>query len=59
VLGIGPARVVVRPSGTEPKLKSYLEVVVDVADTVEAGRARARAQLDAIATDLRVALRLG
>jgi phosphomannomutase len=59
VHGIGPARVVVRPSGTEPKLKSYLEVVVDVADTVEAARVRARAQLDAIATDLRVALRLG
>jgi phosphomannomutase len=59
VLGIGPARVVVRPSGTEPKLKSYLEVVVDVTDNVDAARARARSQLDAIAADLRVALQLG
>jgi phosphomannomutase len=59
VLGIGPARVVVRPSGTEPKLKSYLEVVVDVTDTLAAARTRARTQLDAIATDLRLALRLG
>jgi phosphomannomutase len=61
-LGFGPARVVVRPSGTEPKLKSYLEVVVDVIDTVdgvEQARARARVQLNAIATDLRVALDLG
>jgi phosphomannomutase len=59
VLGIGPARVVVRPSGPEPKLKSYLEVVVDVTDNVDAARARARSQLDAIAADLRVALQLG
>jgi phosphomannomutase len=58
VLGIGPARVVVRPSGTEPKLKSYLEVVVDVSGSVDEARARARAQLDAIATDLGEALHL-
>ncbi|HEY0871045.1 MAG TPA: phospho-sugar mutase [Acidothermaceae bacterium] len=58
-LGIGPARVVVRPSGTEPKLKSYLEVVVDVTDTVDDARARARSQLDAIAADLSAALKLG
>ena len=58
-LGIGPARVVVRPSGTEPKLKSYLEVVVDVTGSVDDARARARSQLDAIAADLREALHLG
>ena len=51
-------RVVVRPSGTEPKLKSYLEVVLPVAtgDDLVALRAQATGLLSAISTDLAAAL---
>ncbi len=54
------ARVVVRPSGTEPKLKCYLEVVVPVAagQDVDAARISATGRLDAITGDLRAALAL-
>ena len=44
------ARVIVRPSGTEPKLKCYLEVVVAVTADVAAARAEAEAALDALDT---------
>ena len=33
----GDARIIVRPSGTEPKLKCYLEVIVPVGSVVPAG----------------------
>ncbi|MBZ5733268.1 phospho-sugar mutase [Nocardioides sp. TRM66260-LWL] len=61
------ARVIVRPSGTEPKLKAYLEVVVpveqeaaasDVAEAVGAARISAATRLDALAGDVRLALGL-
>ncbi|MEJ7743410.1 MAG: hypothetical protein WKF73_13200 [Nocardioidaceae bacterium] len=49
-------RVVVRPSGTEPKIKCYLEVVVPVeAGGVDAARIAATGRLDAIRTDLAAA----
>ncbi|MDU0293421.1 phospho-sugar mutase [Saccharothrix longispora] len=38
-------RVVVRPSGTEPKLKAYLEVVEPVSDDLPAARERATTRL--------------
>ncbi|MER7661400.1 phospho-sugar mutase [Streptomyces sp. NPDC096193] len=51
------ARVIVRPSGTEPKLKCYLEVVVPVADAAALPGARERATevLTAIKRDLSAA----
>ncbi|MFI6293170.1 phospho-sugar mutase [Nonomuraea sp. NPDC050790] len=54
----GDARVVVRPSGTEPKLKCYLEVVVPVEAEVAEARTRAAAGLAALAADLKVTLGL-
>ncbi len=51
------ARVIVRPSGTEPKVKCYLEVVVAVNpdDGVDAARIAAAGRLDALKTDIKVA----
>lgn len=46
------ARVIARPSGTEPKLKCYLEVVVEAGDDVDAARREADERLDAIKADL-------
>lgn len=55
----GDARIVVRPSGTEPKLKCYLEVVVPVeGDDVAAARARAARDLEDLKKDLSLALGL-
>ena len=45
-------RVVVRPSGTEPKVKYYCEAVDRVVDDVEAARSRCRERLDRIVPDL-------
>ncbi len=51
------ARVIVRPSGTEPKVKCYLEVVIPVGDEdVDGARISAAGRLDAIKGDLRGAV---
>ncbi|MEU5808988.1 phospho-sugar mutase [Streptomyces sp. NPDC047718] len=54
------ARVICRPSGTEPKLKCYLEVVVPVAEASDLAPARVRGQevLDAVKKDLSAAMGL-
>lgn len=48
---------IVRPSGTEPKLKCYLEVVVPVASRADLPTARAKATtlLESIKRDLSTA----
>ncbi|MGI5247224.1 phospho-sugar mutase [Dactylosporangium sp. CA-139066] len=59
ILRAGTTRVVVRPSGTEPKLKAYLEVVEPVAGGDIAGaRERAAAALSALRTETAEALGL-
>jgi phosphomannomutase len=59
LLGDG-VRVIVRPSGTEPKLKAYLETVVPVHDDagIIAARGRGAEELDELRTEMVVALGL-
>jgi phosphomannomutase len=51
------ARVIVRPSGTEPKIKCYLEAVIPVADAsaLPAAKETAARLLDALKRDLSAA----
>jgi phosphomannomutase len=48
----GGERVVVRPSGTEPKLKAYLQVVEPVTTDVSTARAAADARLTALRAEV-------
>jgi phosphomannomutase len=46
------ARVIIRPSGTEPKVKAYLQVVTPVDGDLHAARQRADAALDHVQSDV-------
>jgi phosphomannomutase len=52
----GDIRLVVRPSGTEPKTKAYLEIVTPAADDVGAARGKAAAHLAEVGSALLAAL---
>jgi phosphomannomutase len=54
----GGARIIVRPSGTEPKLKCYLEVVEPVTGEVAEARAQAATDLAALKSEIGAALGL-
>ncbi|MEU8087546.1 phospho-sugar mutase [Micromonospora sp. NPDC049101] len=57
ILRTAVARVVIRPSGTEPKLKAYLEVVEPVVDgDVRAARSRAASAVAALRGEVSAAL---
>ncbi|MEU7839897.1 phospho-sugar mutase [Micromonospora sp. NPDC049114] len=57
ILRTAKARVVIRPSGTEPKLKAYLEVVEPVPDgDVAAARTRAGAAVAQLRAEIAAAL---
>jgi phosphomannomutase len=45
-------RVVVRPSGTEPKLKAYLQVVTPVTNSLPDARGAAQERLTALRADV-------
>jgi len=49
----GNGRVIVRPSGTEPKVKCYLQSVVPVANSIEEAQRQAQHNLEAISADVR------
>ncbi len=58
-LGLGEnARIICRPSGTEPKLKCYIEVVVPVGGSLDTARAEADRLIEAVKTDLASAIGL-
>ena len=56
-LEVDGGRIIVRPSGTEPKLKCYIEVVVHDSDVSQARR-DANAAIAAIKVDIAQALGL-
>lgn len=52
----GGLRVVIRPSGTEPKLKTYLQVVEPVSDSLEEARSTAATRMATLRADVEALL---
>lgn len=52
------ARVIIRPSGTEPKLKCYLQVVVPVTGDIADARGTARSEIEVLRSGVAEALAL-
>lgn len=52
----GNTRIICRPSGTEPKLKCYVEVVVPFGENAATTREQAHGILEAVKSDLAIAL---
>jgi len=53
----GNARVIIRPSGTEPKVKAYLQSVIQVTEDLATARAQSGRQISALEADVRTWLR--
>lgn len=53
---LNDARIIVRPSGTEPKIKCYLEVIVPIESTLAVAKSQAREALAEIANQMRASL---
>ena len=53
------ARVIVRPSGTEPKIKCYLQVVIPDVHDIQAARTAANEEMTALRESLSQALAMG
>ena len=57
IFGLAGGRVVLRPSGTEPKIKCYIEITEPVADrSLAAAREAAAARLAPLRTALKALL---
>lgn len=58
LFALDDARVIVRPSGTEPKIKCYLQVVTSVGPDLDAARAIGQAQMSALRSSVSAVLGL-
>lgn len=58
IANYGTTRVIVRPSGTEPKLKAYIEIIEPVTDLADLDRARSEAatRIDQIKSEIQTVM---